>query len=125
MAERFGEEVARRFIDHFGGMDVYLPLKADPDHPVSVTVGMDVLGWLIDTFRGGCELHVPTGVRSAWGLPSIRLRQLIMEGAHTDREIARLARCDIRSVRRARRSMRARGINVPPRRTSNSNEEPS
>ncbi len=123
MAERFGEEVARRFIEHFGGTEVYLPHKADADHPVSLAVGVDVLGWLIDTFRGGCELHVPTGVRSAWGLASIRLRQLIIEGAYTDREIARLARCDVRSVRRARRSMCERGINVPPRQTSIPNEE--
>lgn len=122
MAERFGEEVARRFIDHFGGTEIYLPQKAEADHPVSVAVGLDVLRWLIDTLGGGA-LNIPVGVRSAWGIAAIRLRQLIIEGAHSDSQIARLARCDVRSVRRARRSMRDRGIDVPPRQTANPNEE--
>ena len=60
LAERFGEHAARLFLENFGGGELFVPLKATDDHPVSKLVGRDVLEWLITKYGSGA-VEVPHG----------------------------------------------------------------
>lgn len=114
LAERFGDYVARLFLDNFGGGDLFVPLSATDDHPVSKLVGRDVLDWLIATFGSGA-IEVPHGAMSSANARAIRLRRLIVNTDLSTVDIAKLTHISQRSVRRTIHKMRAAGIALPHR----------
>lgn len=114
LAEQFGDHVARLFLDNFGGGELFVPLSATDDHPVSKLVGRDVLEWLTAKFGSGA-MEVPHGAMSSKNAQTIRVRRLIVNTNLSTVDIAKLTRVSRRNVRRTIQIMREAGIALPHR----------
>ncbi|MBX9700972.1 MAG: hypothetical protein K2X74_16160, partial [Acetobacteraceae bacterium] len=58
MADRFGLDLALRFAARHGGTYLYLPARADAQHPVAQEFGLAVLQWLLGTKLGGPQTRI-------------------------------------------------------------------
>lgn len=109
MKEAFGLGKALDFAREFGGQQIYLSLPAEPEHPVAVAFGLDLLVWLIGWHKGGGALVVPMGPASSHGRHQARqkalIRKLLRDGASTV-TIVRAAECHERTIRRHRAALR-------------------
>jgi len=115
VAERFGEEAARRLLAAFNGVAVQLPKAPHAGHVIAQAVGLPLLVWLCDTYGRRRRLWIPGGPFARGTRNLVRVRRLIMAmPGHTCADIARAAGCGERQVRRARAAMRAAGLNPPP-----------
>lgn len=114
LVERFGDYVARLFLENFGGTELFVPQRASDDHPVSKLVGRDVLDWLVTTFGSGA-IAIPHGAMSSKNALAIRIRRLIVNTDLSTVDIAKLTRVSQRSVRRTILAMREAGIALPNR----------
>jgi len=114
LAERFGEHAARLFLENFGGGELFVPLKATDNHPVSKLVGRDVLEWLITKYGSGA-VEVPHGAMSSKNAQAIRIRRLIVNTTLSTVEIAKLTRVSRRTARRTICTMREAGVALPNR----------
>lgn len=106
MAADLGLAPMLRFAAEFGGRELYIPVKAKPDHNVAHAVGVETLRWLVER-RPGEKLIVPLGPHSSYRARIVAARRMIDAGKSTSEIVAAL-RMHERSVRRHRNSIRDR-----------------
>lgn len=95
VAEALGLRVAIALIEHFGGLEIKLPARPRPDHPVIKALG-ETDGLALCEFLGGGSMYVPHNRTT-----SARKEVLRLEAAGKDRaEIARILGISQRHVRR-------------------------
>ena len=78
MAERFGEEAARRLLAAFNGVAVQLPKDPHAGHVMAQAVGLPLLVWLCDTYGRRRRLWIPGGPFARGTQNRVRVRRLIM-----------------------------------------------
>lgn len=95
VAEVLGLRVAIALIEHFGGLEIKLPIKPRPDHPIIKALGARD-GNALCAFLGGGSMYVPHNRTT-----STRADILKLESEGKDRaEIARILGISQRHVRR-------------------------
>lgn len=105
MARDLGLTTALRFAAEFGGREIFVPMKARPDHRIAQAVSLTALEWLINNRQPGEKLIVPLGPHSSYRARIVAARRLLDEGRSTE-EIVRALRMHERSVRRHRAAKR-------------------
>jgi hypothetical protein len=111
VAERFGEDAARRLLMAFGSQIILLPKPPTPDHPIARELGFPVLEGLCQIYGEGNRLHIPTGCTNRRTKNGVRLRRLILDMAGCSAsQIARASGYEERQVRRVRAAMRRQGL---------------
>jgi len=107
LADALGLPAALRLASEFGGDKLYLPAEADPEHQIAKRCGIDVLRWLLDTYRGGEAVLVPLGPLSPYNKRIAYIRNALIAGEKGS-TIIRAAGCHERTVRRHRKTLRGR-----------------
>jgi len=86
-----GDEAAKKMVGAFGGMRLYVPVRAAATHRIARAVGLDALESLSRTF-GGEYIDMPRPrARSKMGERILALYR--RKGRHTLNDIAREAGC--------------------------------
>ncbi|WP_036765208.1 helix-turn-helix domain-containing protein [Paracoccus pantotrophus] len=95
LAETLGMRVAVALIENFGGLELKLPARPRPDHPVIKALGEED-GYALFAYMGGGSMYVPHNRTT-----SARADILKLEAEGKDRaEIARILGISQRHVRR-------------------------
>lgn len=95
-----GRAAALRLAGEFGGAELYIPRRMEPDHPVVRAVGGEAADWLSEWYGGGYVL-VPLGPATTYRRQRGRIRELIAAGLPNS-QIARRLKCHVRTVQRER-----------------------
>lgn len=116
VADRFGEDVARRFLSEFGGESFTIPDKLKPGNRMVQVMGLPFADWFREEFGPRAHVHIPWGPFAQKTKGQVRLNRLIMAmPGCLSADIAHAAGgFSVRQVRRARHAMRLNGVTVPP-----------
>lgn len=94
-----GLQPTMRLVERFGGLRIYIPMHAAPDHQFSQVIGLDNLAKLATVYGGEAHFQLPKAqrallalrdeaIRSAFGTRSIR--QLAIDYQLTERHVSRI-----------------------------------
>lgn len=100
LAEASGIGPALLLAGHWGGLELYVPRRLRPDHPLVKAIGREAASVMVELY-GGSHIEVPMGPDADAGRKRRRILQLIEQGK-SNPQIARTVHCHIRTVRRVR-----------------------
>lgn len=107
IADDHGLEVALDFARRHGGRYLYLPARAEPDHPVAQAFGVDLLAWLIERHDHLARIVVPRGPQQDRAQRLAAVQEMTARQRTAD-EIAEALGMHVRDVHRDRARLRAR-----------------
>lgn len=106
LAKEAGATAALLLARCYGGLELYVPRRLDPDHRLVDSVGRKAADALVKLY-GGSHIEVPMGPEADAGRKRRQILRLIEQGK-TSPQIARAVHCHIRTVRRVRSASRLR-----------------
>lgn len=95
-----------------GGRNIYVPDKANPDHPLAQLIGMPALIALCENF-GSCTMWIPTHLDEPRMETTKAIARHLAAGKSVE-ETAKLVCMTVRSIQRTRKSLINAGILAAP-----------